>query len=49
MTDKKQVNLRLKEETIEKLKTVADEEQRSFNNLLEVIIAEFLENRYKKS
>ncbi len=42
MTDKIQVNLRLPQEVIDKLKTEAEKQKRSVNNLLEVIIDEYL-------
>ena len=42
MTTKKLVGLRLHEKTIEKLKELADEEHRSVNNLLEVIIDKYI-------
>lgn len=42
MTDKIQVNLRLPEEVIRKLKEEAERQKRSMNNLLEVIIDEYL-------
>ena len=43
MTDKIQVNLRLPEEVIEELKKEAKKQKRSLNNLLEVIIDEYLQ------
>ena len=42
MTDKKEVKLRLPEEVIARLKTEAEKQKRSVNNLLEVIIDEYL-------
>lgn len=42
MTNKIQVNLRLQEEVIKKLKVEAEKQKRSMNNLLEVIIDEYL-------
>lgn len=45
MTDKIQVNLRLPEEVIKQLKQEAEKQKRSLNNLLEVIIDEYLQNK----
>ncbi|MBE6814632.1 MAG: ribbon-helix-helix protein, CopG family [Ruminococcaceae bacterium] len=45
MTDKIQVNLRLPEEKISELKEEAKKQKRSVNNLLEVIIDEYLEKQ----
>ena len=45
MTDKIQVTLRLREETIKELKAEAEKQKRSVNNLLEVIIDEYLKKR----
>ena len=42
MTNKVQVNLRLPEEVIQQLKAEAEKQKRSVNNLLEVIIDEYL-------
>ena len=42
MTNKVQVNLRLPEEVIQQLKAEAEKQKRSMNNLLEVIIDEYL-------
>lgn len=42
MTEKIQVNLRLPQEVIDKLKGEAEKQKRSVNNLLEVIIDEYL-------
>ena len=42
LTDKIQVNLRLHEEVIKELKAEAEKQKRSVNNLLEVIIDEYL-------
>lgn len=43
MTNKIQINLRLQPEMIEELKKEAEKQKRSVNNLLEVIISEYLE------
>lgn len=45
MTDKIQVTLRLHEETIKELKAEAEKQKRSVNNLLEVIIDEYLKKQ----
>ncbi|MBR6738100.1 MAG: Arc family DNA-binding protein [Oscillospiraceae bacterium] len=45
MTDKIQVNLRLPEAVITQLRAEAEKQKRSVNNLLEVIIDEYLKNR----
>ncbi len=45
MTEKIQINLRLPEEVIKKLKVEAEKQKRSVNNLLEVIIDEYLQKR----
>ncbi|MBQ8212558.1 MAG: Arc family DNA-binding protein [Clostridia bacterium] len=42
MTDKIQVNLRLPEAVIAQLKAEAEKQKRSVNNLLEVIIDDYL-------
>lgn len=42
MTNKIQINLRLQPEIIEQLKKEAEKQKKSVNNLLEVIIEEFL-------
>ena len=42
MTEKIQVNLRLPENVIKQLKAEAEKQKRSVNNLLEVIIDEYL-------
>ena len=42
MTNKIQVNLRLPEDVIKQLKAEAEKQKRSVNNLLEVIIDEYL-------
>ena len=42
MTEKIQVNLRLPENVIKQLKVEAEKQKRSVNNLLEVIIDEYL-------
>ena len=47
MRDRKQVNLRLPQETIYKLKEKAEEQKRSLNSLLEVIIDEYLQKQKK--
>ena len=49
MTDKIQVNLRLPEEVIKELKSEAEKQKRSVNNLLEVIIGEYLEKQKEKN
>lgn len=48
MTDKIQVNLRLPEDVIAKLKAEAESQKRSVNNLLEVIIDEYLKKNENK-
>ncbi len=45
MTSKIQVNLRLPEEVIKQLKEEAEKQKRSVNNLLEVIIDEYLKKQ----
>ena len=45
MTNKIQVNLRLPEDVIKQLKEEAAKQKRSINNLLEVIIDEYLQNK----
>ena len=45
MTDKVQVSLRLHEEVIQQLKKEAEKQKRSVNNLLEVIIDEYLQKQ----
>ena len=45
MTDKIQVSLRLPEEVITQLKKEAEKQKRSVNNLLEVIIDEYLKKQ----
>jgi len=45
MTDKIQVNLRLPEDVIKQLKALAEQQKRSVNNLLEVIIDEYLKKQ----
>ncbi len=45
MTEKIQINLRLPEEVIKQLKTEAEKQKRSVNNLLEVIIDEYLKKQ----
>ncbi len=44
MTNKIEVKLRLPEETKIKLQKEAEKQKRSINNLLEVIIEEYLKN-----
>lgn len=44
MTNKKQIMLRLPEETHLKLKEIGAKERRSVNNLLEVIIEEYIKH-----
>ena len=48
MTNKIQINLRLREETITALKAAAAREKRSVNNLLEVLIDEYLKNQKER-
>lgn len=48
MTDKIQVNLRLPETVIKQLKEEAEQQKRSVNNLLEVIIDEYLKKKQKE-
>ncbi len=45
MTDKIQINLRLPAAIIAQLKAEAEKQKRSVNNLLEVIVDEYLKNR----
>lgn len=45
MTNKIQINLRLPEDVIKQLKEEAETQKRSMNNLLEVIIDEYLQKR----
>lgn len=45
MTNKIQINLRLQPEIIEKIKKEAEKQKRSVNNLLEVIIEDYLEKQ----
>ena len=45
MRERIQVNLRLPKEVIEQLKTEAERQKRSLNNLLEVIIDEYLNTK----
>ena len=45
MTDKIQVNLRLPEAVVKQLKEEAEKQKRSVNNLLEVIIDEYLKKQ----
>lgn len=49
MTEKTQVNLRLPDEVIKQLKEEAVRQKRSLNNLLEVIIDEYLQKRKQDS
>ena len=48
MTDKIQVNLRLTQDMIDQLKAEAAQQKRSVNNLLEVIIDEYLKKKNSK-
>ncbi len=45
MTEKIQINLRLPEKVIKQLKVEAEKQKRSVNNLLEVIIDEYLKKQ----
>ena len=45
MTEKIQINLRLPESVIQKLKAEAEKQKRSVNNLLEVIIDDYLKKQ----
>ena len=45
MTNKTQVNLRLPKAVIEQLKAEAEKQKRSVNNLLEIIIEEYLQKQ----
>ena len=45
LTEKIQINLRLQQETINKLKNEAKKQKRSVNNLIEVIIDEYLNKK----
>lgn len=47
MTNKIQIALRLPQEVIDKLKAEAEKQKRSVNNLLEVIIDEYLKKKDK--
>ena len=47
MRDRKQVNLRLPQMTIDRLKEKAEEQKRSLNSLLEIIIDEYLQKQKK--
>ncbi len=49
MTNKIQINLRLNQETIDRLRAEAEKQKRSMNNMLEVIIEEYLESRQAKN
>ncbi|MBQ3560909.1 MAG: Arc family DNA-binding protein [Oscillospiraceae bacterium] len=49
MTEKIQVKLRLPEEVIIELKAEAEKQKRSVNNLLEVIIDEYLKKQKAKT
>lgn len=46
MTSKVPTGLRLPAETLDQLREIATEEKRSLNNLLEVIIADYLKSRH---
>ena len=48
MTEKRQINLRLTEDMIEKLKKQAEKETRSVNNLIENIIKLYLNEKSDK-
>lgn len=43
-TDKVQTGLRLKEPVYEKMKVLAHRQQRSFNNFMEFVIQEYIDN-----
>lgn len=43
-TDKVQTGLRLKEQVYEKVKVLAAQEQRSFNNFMEYVIQRYIED-----
>lgn len=45
MTEKKQINLRLTEKNIEKLKVEANEQKRSVNNLIEIMIEKYFKEK----
>ncbi len=45
MTDKVEVKLRVSQEVKNQLQTIAEKEKRSVNNLLEVIIDEYLQSK----
>ena len=47
MTNKIEVKLRLPEKTKEKLQKAAEKQKRSVNNLLEVIIENYIKNEEK--
>ncbi len=47
MTNKIQINLRLPEDVIKQLKDEAEKQKRSVNNLLEVIIEDYLQKQKK--
>ncbi len=47
MTEKEQVKLRLDTDLRNKLKEQADKEKRSVNNMIEVMIEEYLKNHSK--
>ena len=49
MTDKKQVNLRLPADVIQMLKEEAKKQKRTVNNLLELIVDEYLKEHSNKS
>ena len=46
MTTKIPTGLRLPQETLDQLRAIATNEKRSLNNLLEVIIDEYLKSRF---
>ncbi len=48
MTDKVEVKLRVSQEVKDKLQRVAEQQKRSVNNLLEVIIDEYLKKHESK-
>ena len=45
MTEKKQINLRLTEKDIERLKVEANEQKRSVNNLIEIMIEKYFKEK----
>lgn len=48
LTDKKPVMLRLPQEVIDELKAIAKSQRRSVNNMIEVILADYLEHIEKR-